>query len=167
MNPQKIYFDIFESPIGKIYLLSNSKGLLKISFSKKAVIKIVKNNYSDFILEEGNIINNRTKKYFSAYFAKKRININIPFFIKGSEFYQKVWFELLKIPYGKVVNYKDIAEKLNIKKGFQAVGQALKNNPFPIIIPCHRVIKSNGEIGGYNGGVNKKKFLLKHEGYLV
>lgn len=88
---------------------------------------------------------------------------------KGSEFRQEVWNILCKIPYGEVVTYGDIAKELARKKGIfsmsaQAVGNAVGHNPISIIIPCHRVIGSDGSLTGYAGGLDKKFFLLGHEG---
>ncbi|MCS7250441.1 MAG: MGMT family protein [candidate division WOR-3 bacterium] len=84
-----------------------------------------------------------------------------------SEFAKKVLEIVKKIPKGKVVSYKEIAIKLGNKNLARAVGQVLKRNPYPIIIPCHRVIKSDGKIGGYSLGIKKKKELLKKEGILI
>jgi len=78
-------------------------------------------------------------------------------------FYKKVWLTVLKIPQGTTRTYKWVAEKVGIPKAYRAVGVALKNNPLPIIIPCHRVIKSSGELGGYIYGVKKKYQLLLKE----
>ncbi len=78
-------------------------------------------------------------------------------------FYKKVWLEVLKIPKGEVRTYKWVAEKIGYPKAYRAVGKALKENPLPVLIPCHRVIKSSGEIGGYSQGINKKIKLLMKE----
>ena len=79
-------------------------------------------------------------------------------------FYKKVYLEVLKIPKGHIRTYKWVAEKVGSPYAYRAVGNALKNNPLPVIIPCHRVIKSSGELGGYSGGLEKKIQLLKKEG---
>ncbi|ECS0084500.1 methylated-DNA--[protein]-cysteine S-methyltransferase, partial [Campylobacter jejuni] len=88
---------------------------------------------------------------------------SIPVLIQGTDFESKVYKALMKIPYGKMVTYKDIAQKINHPKAFRAVGNANSKNQIPIFIPCHRVIASNG-IGGYNGGLEIKRFLLENEG---
>lgn len=80
-----------------------------------------------------------------------------------SNFYKKVWLEVLKIPKGEVRTYKWIAQKIGHPKAYRAVGRALKENPLTVIIPCHRVVMSCGKIGGYSKGVDKKKDLLKKE----
>jgi O-6-methylguanine DNA methyltransferase len=80
------------------------------------------------------------------------------------KFYKKVWLATLQIPKGETRTYKWIAEKIGCPKAYRAVGKALNENPLPIIIPCHRVIKSSGELGGFSQGINKKIKLLKKEG---
>lgn len=83
--------------------------------------------------------------------------------IKATEFQKLVWKETMKIPYGYTATYKEIAERIGNPKSYRAVGNALGKNPLPIIIPCHRVIKGDGKLGGFTGGINLKKFLLKLE----
>ncbi|MBW5775550.1 methylated-DNA--[protein]-cysteine S-methyltransferase, partial [Listeria monocytogenes] len=98
------------------------------------------------------------------YFEGKREHFDLPVLLKGTDFQQKVWQALSEIPYGVVVSYKDIAISAGSLKAVQAVGQANRANPIPIIIPCHRCVKSNGELGGYNGAdVDKKQYLLALE----
>lgn len=86
--------------------------------------------------------------------------MNLP---KGTPFQEKVWQELLKIPYGKTKTYKEIASAIGHPNAYRAVGQACKKNPLPIIIPCHRVIGSNGNLGGYSRGKKMKMRLLEME----
>lgn len=81
----------------------------------------------------------------------------------GTSFQQKVWRQIVKIPYGETKTYKEIAEAIGHHHSFRAVGQACKKNPIPILIPCHRVVRSNGAIGGYSGGERLKKSLLDME----
>ncbi len=81
----------------------------------------------------------------------------------GTEFQKLVWKELENIPYAKVVSYKDIAKKINNPKAVRAVGGANNKNPISIIVPCHRVVGSNGKLVGYGGGIDKKQFLLELE----
>ncbi|MEO0096495.1 MAG: MGMT family protein [candidate division WOR-3 bacterium] len=84
-----------------------------------------------------------------------------------TKFAQKVLAIVKKIPKGKVMTYKEIAIKLGDKNLARAIGQILKRNPYPIVIPCHRVIRSDGKIGGYSLGIEKKKELLRKEGILI
>ena len=100
------------------------------------------------------------------YFNLKREKFYVPLDIEGTEFQKKVWSALQKIPYGKTVSYKDIAEAIGNVKSVRAVGRANGKNPVPIIIPCHRVIEHSGKLGGYSGGSGIKEKLLELEGSL-
>lgn len=97
------------------------------------------------------------------YFQGKRTVFSLPFKLTGTPFQLAVWKELQNIPYGKTTSYKEIAQKINKPKAYRAVGMANNKNPLPIIIPCHRVIGSNGKLIGYAGGLKLKNYLLELE----
>ena len=97
------------------------------------------------------------------YFQGKRTTFSLPFKLTGTLFQLAVWKELQNIPYGKTTSYKEIAQKINKPKAYRAVGMANNKNPLPIIIPCHRVIGSNGKLIGYAGGLKLKNYLLELE----
>ena len=97
------------------------------------------------------------------YLQGKRTTLSLPFKLTGTPFQLAVWKELQNIPYGKTTSYKEIAQKINKPKAYRAVGMANNKNPLPIIIPCHRVIGSNGKLIGYAGGLNLKNYLLELE----
>lgn len=97
------------------------------------------------------------------YFQGKRTTFSLPFKLTGTPFQLAVWKELQNIPYGQTTSYKEIAQKINKPKACRAVGMANSKNPLPIIIPCHRVIGSNGKLIGYAGGLNLKNYLLELE----
>ena len=99
----------------------------------------------------------------SQYFEGKYKKFNTPLFIIGSPFQKTVWEELEKIPYGETRSYADIAKALGRPTAFRAVAQANGANQLAIVIPCHRVINTNGEIGGYGGGITRKEWLLNNE----
>jgi len=97
------------------------------------------------------------------YFAGTRKKFNLPLDPQGTEFQKKVWKQLSKIQYGQLKSYKDVALGVGSPNAFRAVGGANGKNPIPVIVPCHRVINSDGSIGGYSGGVGIKEKLLKME----
>ncbi|EHF2869166.1 methylated-DNA--[protein]-cysteine S-methyltransferase [Listeria monocytogenes] len=146
------------SPVGNLFITIDEKWIRNISYDEP----------KNWELLEGTIIE---KELFQAlttqlddYFEGKREHFDLPVLLKGTDFQQKVWQALSEIPYGVVVSYKDIAISAGSPKAVQAVGQANRANPIPIIIPCHRCVKSNGELGGYNGAdVDKKQYLLALE----
>ena len=105
----------------------------------------------------------RSVSQLDEYFAGKRMEFDLPLDVQGTEFQKSVWKALAKIPYGKTASYRDIAKKVKNEKAVRAVGTANGKNPLCIIIPCHRVIASNGTLGGYSGGLPLKTQLLALE----
>lgn len=97
------------------------------------------------------------------YFQGKRTNFNFKLNPKGTDFQQKVWNELLNIPYGKTISYLDMSKKLGDVKAIRAAASANGKNPIWIVVPCHRVIGTDGSLTGYAGGLWRKKWLLEHE----
>ena len=101
------------------------------------------------------------------YFHGTRQKFDLKLDLEGSAFQLKVWNELLKIPYGTTISYMELAARIGNIKAFRAVGGANGHNPISIIVPCHRVIGSNGRLTGYRGGLKRKKWLLEHEHALL
>ncbi len=147
----------------KLDIFCTRKGIRKLYLNKKSSLLNTKEAtkiYPDDPFMFG--IFTQLKEYFDM----KRKKFYVPLDIEGTEFQKKVWGELQKIPFGKTVSYKTVAEKIGNVKAVRAVGRANGANPIPIIIPCHRVIASNGGLGGYTGGINIKEKLLEVEGCL-
>ena len=99
------------------------------------------------------------------YFAGTRREFDLPLKMQGSEFQQRVWRELTKIPFGKTWSYGQLAKRIGNPNGSRAVGLANGRNPIAVIVPCHRVIGANGSLTGFGGGLDRKEWLLTHEGY--
>jgi methylated-DNA-[protein]-cysteine S-methyltransferase len=97
------------------------------------------------------------------YFNGERHSFDLPLDLEGSPFQLAVWRALMEIPYAKTSSYRGIAIAVNRPKGFQAIGQANTRNPIPIIVPCHRVVNADGSLGGYGGGLDRKRELLQLE----
>lgn len=140
----------FSSPIGYLTVWEENNFITAIEFNESKNI-----NVTPLLLE--------ARKQLEAYFDKKLREFNLPIKICGTAFQQSVYNELLKIPYGDTASYKDIAYRIGSPKAMRAVGNANNKNKIPIIIPCHRVIGSNGNLIGYAGGLNIKEYLLKLE----
>ena len=102
----------------------------------------------------------RTILQLQEYFLGQRKEFDLPIILKGTNFQIKVWQELQKIPYGEVISYSELAERINCPKAIRAVGGACGKNPIPIIVPCHRVLGKNGNLTGFSGGINYKEKLL-------
>jgi methylated-DNA-[protein]-cysteine S-methyltransferase len=101
------------------------------------------------------------------YFQGRRKRFSVRLLMEGTDFQKKVWEQVSKIPFGEKVSYKDLATSIGNEDAFRAVGAANGKNPVSIIIPCHRVIGTNGQLTGYGGGLWRKAWLLKHEAELV
>lgn len=106
------------------------------------------------------------KRQLEAYFTGNLRDFNIPMLVEGTDFQQKVWKELQKIPYGLAISYLELARRLGDEKCIRAAARANGANPIAILIPCHRVIGSDGSLVGYAGGLDMKEFLLRLEGVL-
>lgn len=143
----------YETEIGIIGIRENNKAITDIFFSK------VDTNDN---IEETDLIKECFKQ-LKEYFEGNRRDFDLPLETRGTEFQKKVWDELLKIPYGDTKSYKDIAIAIGNEKACRAIGMANNKNHIPIIIPCHRVIGSNGKLVGYAGGLNVKEKLLNIE----
>ena len=104
------------------------------------------------------------RRQLEEYFAGSRQNFDLPLNPGGTDFQRRVWRTLLDIPHGTAISYRELARRADCPRGYQAVGQANGRNPLPILIPCHRVIGADGTLGGYSGGLDRKRFLLDLEG---
>lgn len=145
--------------IGVLYLVSSEKGLQGIFWERQSCVMSIKEN------DKKNLILNQTETQLREYLDGKRQKFDIPLDIQGTAFQKQVWKQLAKIPYGETRSYKDIAKAINNEKASRAVGAANGLNPLSIIIPCHRVISSDGSLCGYAGGLSIKKMLLDLEKY--
>lgn len=148
-----MYFSYLESPCGLIKIIATDTKLEEIRF--------LNHIEQDFTNE--NEITKRFRKELSEYFFQRRKTFSMDLILKGTEFQKEVWNALMEIPYGEVITYKDLAEKIDNPKAYRAVGNANNKNKIPIIIPCHRVIGSKGNLVGYAGGIDLKYFLIEHE----
>ena len=170
MNIQK---KVYQSPIGPLTIVANDKAITGVHFgellenpSLRGAKKMVACQIETSCDEAIHPIIIETIRQLDQYFAGQRKEFDIPLEPTGTEFQKRVWNNLKKIPYGETRSYREIAEMSDCPKGFRAVGLANNRNPIVIIIPCHRVIGSDGSLTGFGGGMESKEFLLKLEGYL-
>ena len=157
-----MYKKVINSPVGKIEIIEENEKLIELNIYNEE-----KNEQKNKIIEKDTRLLLEVEKQLKEYFKGKRTKFEIPLNPKGTEFMKNVWKELLKIPYGEVRTYKEIAEKVGNSKASRAVGMANNKNPIPIIIPCHRVIGSNNKLVGYALGLDMKKYLLDLERKVV
>ena len=145
----------YQTEIGKIYIAENGNEINFVTFDKTKIPKEYKE------LETQNI--KKCYKEIHEYLNARRKTFTININPSGTAFQKKVWKELIKIPYGNTVTYKDIAKSIGNEQACRAVGMANNKNPIAIIVPCHRVIGKNGDLTGYAGGLGIKKQLLDLE----
>ena len=160
-------YSYIETPIGQMISIFKGKKLCLLEFLERKMFETEINemiNKYDAVFEyKENEETKNLQKQLNEYFNGKRKEFNIPILLLGTEFQQKVWKVLQEIEYGTTVSYLEEAEKLNNPLAVRAVGTANGKNKISIIVPCHRVIQKNGDIGGYGGGVDRKRFLLSLE----
>ena len=145
------------SPLGMLKIVANESALLAVQFLTEEVVT------TDLESSESAITKN-TIQQLTEYFEDKRKQFDLPLEFEGTEFQQKVWNELTKIPFGQTLSYGQLADRLGSKQLVRAVGNANGKNPIGIIVPCHRVIGNQGDLVGYAGGLWRKQWLLEHEG---
>lgn len=143
------------------YTYKTKIGYLTISEENDIVVEILFGKFEN-LTEENNALKKAINE-INEYLDGNRKEFTFPFQISGTEFQQKVYNELLKIPYGQTCSYGDIAKSIGNEKASRAVGNANNKNKLPIVIPCHRVIGKSKDLTGYAGGLNVKEFLLNLE----
>ena len=146
-NDENLYYCKLNTLIGTIYIVKSDKGLIGI--------EILRDEWNKFMLHR-NLIESEEMckeevKQLEEYFAGKRKSFDLALDFETTDFRRKVWEELIKIPYGEIRSYSDIARAIGKEKAVRAIGQANKANPIPIVIPCHRVTGKNEKLRGYAG----------------
>ncbi len=144
----------------KLIIVSQGPSIISLAFDTQPEFKYYLNN--SYQNNRSNLLTSAVNE-LDEYLKGKRKTFDIKFSFSGTKFQTLVWAEVSKIPYGRTLSYLDIANNILRPKAYRAVANAVGKNPISIIIPCHRVIRLNGEIGGYSGGLDIKKSLLLHE----
>ena len=163
MSEESIYdidhreYVVIDSPIGFLRITGNNDYIFEIAFVDK------KTQLGSEAPKEVS----KCAVQLQEYFSKARKTFDLALKPAGTDFQQSVWNELHNVSYGKTTTYARQAAKIGDLKAIRAVGTANGKNPIPIVIPCHRVIGSNGSMTGYAGGVDKKEWLLRHEGVIL
>lgn len=150
-----VYTAYYESPIGIVEIKATEQKLVSVSFVEKSEIEQNKKEENSIIIQ--------TIAQLTEYFKGKRKEFVLPMDVQGTEFQKKVLNQVEKIPYGMTNSYREIALSINKEKASRAVGNANNKNKLLIVIPCHRVIGTNGKLVGYAGGIWRKEWLLNLE----
>lgn len=156
-----VYFAEYDSPVGTLLLTCDGESLTGLWMNAATPEDAV----------PGHPILEKAAAWLDAYFRGEDPVIDFPLRAEGTAFQKQVWRILLTIPYGQTRTYGNIAREMAVLQGkekmsAQAVGQAVGSNPISILIPCHRVVGAKGQLTGYAGGIDKKIWLLRHEGWL-
>ncbi|HEY6807809.1 MAG TPA: methylated-DNA--[protein]-cysteine S-methyltransferase [Gemmatimonadales bacterium] len=157
------YVTRFPSPVGELILTASAHALTGVYFPTSRHGPPPVGTPDD----GAHAVLARTRLELTEYFAGARTTFDLPLDPSGSEFELQVWALLRAIPYGATTTYGDLARRLGDVKLSRAVGAANGKNPIPIIVPCHRVIGANGDLTGFGGGIDRKRWLLEHEGALL
>lgn len=157
-----IYYD---SPLGRMWLVEDGTGLCGVWFVGQKYYA----EGAEEVQEEKTVVLQETVQWLDSYFSGQKPELLPPLHLKGSPFQKEVWDLLKEIPYGRTTTYGKLAARLAERRGIahmsaQAVGGAVGHNPVSILVPCHRVIGSNGSLTGYAGGMERKRWLLEREG---
>ncbi len=142
-----------QSPLGVTKIIGDENGIASITIlnNHESLSDIIPEVLEDAVYQ------------LKEYFAEERKSFSLTLNPQGTEFQKKVWDELLNIPFGKTISYLELSKKLGDPKAIRAVAAANGKNPLWIVVPCHRVIGSDGSLTGYAGGLHRKKWLLEHE----
>ncbi len=154
-----VIYDVISTPIDRLVVASGGAAIVGVWMANAEPddASWADRRGTDALLEEA-------RCQLTAYFDGRLRTFDLPLAPNGTDFQRRVWTELTKIPFGMTVSYADLARRVSNAAAVRAVGAANGRNPIPIIVPCHRVIGSNGSLTGFGGGLQRKQWLLTHEG---
>lgn len=163
---QRVYYSYMTYNDLRIFIAATKEGLCYVSTqvqNEKEATEQIKKYMNHFTLIANDDVTNQYSKAILNYFTENRQSFDFPIDLHGTPFQKEVWQALQTIPYGETATYSEIAEKVGRPKAVQAVGSAIGKNPLLIVIPCHRVIRKNGDLSGFREGIDLKKKLLQLE----
>jgi len=168
-EPVTIY-RIISSAVGPLLLTADDSGLTRVWFDMGERSQTPRVHWIPIENAAGSAparTIERAHEQLDEYFAGHRTQFDLPLSPEGTEFQRRVWDALARIPYGTTISYLDLAEAVGDRRAVRAVGGANGRNPLPIVLPCHRVIGADGSLTGFGGGIERKRWLLEHEGALA
>ncbi len=160
-----LYWTRCPSPWGPLRLLATEQGLCRLALPGEGELdRWVARHLGERVLVEGSALLAEAAAQLEDYLAGRRRNFDLPLDLRGTPFQRAVWWALAEIPYGQVRSYAQVAQTIGRPRATRAVGAAVGANPLPILLPCHRVVRADGSLGWYGGGVEMKRALLEREG---
>lgn len=162
-----VYYEKVNSSLCNLLVAYTKEGLTRVKFNVKdseiEFFEYLKKHFEKIIKENSK---SDYGKELEAYLNSDKKDLDLPVSLIGTEFNKKVWKELMNVPFGELKTYKQIAEAVGCEKGYRAVGNANNKNPIVIVVPCHRIIGSEGALTGFAPGIQYKVDILKHEGHI-
>jgi methylated-DNA-[protein]-cysteine S-methyltransferase len=160
MSMNNVYYHWLNSPIGEILITANDRALTRLALKDQKYFPLPT---SEWQAKSDLPIIQQAIAQLNEYFQHQRQTFDLALAPEGTDFQQQVWQQLCQIPFGQTWSYGELAQAIEQPNASRAVGAANGRNPISIIVPCHRVIASNGKLTGYAGGVDRKQWLLQHE----
>ncbi|MEO8092519.1 MAG: methylated-DNA--[protein]-cysteine S-methyltransferase [bacterium] len=166
----EVAYDTVDTPVGRMLVATTPRGLVRLELpgqSFEQVLEDLAARVSPRLLELARRTDD-VRRQLDEYFAGSRREFDLPLdwrLVRG-EFARRLLGNMTRVPYGEAITYTQAAAQAGSPRGSRAAGNALGSNPIPVIVPCHRVVRTGGAIGGYGGGPETKRFLLRHEGWL-
>ena len=161
-DPEPAWDTVVDTPFGALRIAGTGQGLTQVGFAEGEQL-----SRREPVRQQDSGLLTEAREQLREYFEGRRQRFSLPVAPAGTPFQQQVWQELQKIPWGTTTTYGEIARRIGQPKAVRAVGSANGRNPVAIVIPCHRVIGSDGSLTGYAGGLGTKRFLLQLEGALL
>jgi methylated-DNA-[protein]-cysteine S-methyltransferase len=156
---------LIETPIGTLYAVASDEGLQRLDFVRDTESRSVSAAATGSLTPAERILA-ETERQLSEYFAGERRDFDLPLAPEGSDFRKRAWQAIASIPFGETASYATVAVDAGAPGAYRAAGTACATNPIAVIVPCHRVVGSDGALHGYGGGLDTKTWLLRHEGAL-
>jgi AraC family transcriptional regulator of adaptative response/methylated-DNA-[protein]-cysteine methyltransferase len=164
----EITYTTSDCPLGKLLVASSARGLCMVSIGKSdlELEKRLKSSFTSATIRRDDRQMSAMRRSVERRIQGKDLDDDLPLDLHGTPFQLEVWREMLRIPAGRTRSYGEVARNIGRPKAFRAVAQACGANPVPVVVPCHRVVASDG-LGGYTGGIEKKIALLRNEGVTI
>ena len=162
-------YDTMASPVGELVLAAEDSGLTAIRFEQNRHGGDERAGWTPVASASGPSVAvlAAARAQLAAYFAGERSTFDLPLDPRGTPFQRRVWSALCDIPFGETISYAELARRVGDPRAVRAVGGANGRNPLPLVVPCHRVIGADGSLTGFGGGIDRKRWLLQHEGAMA
>jgi methylated-DNA-[protein]-cysteine S-methyltransferase len=170
MDITKIYWKAFDTPLGEGIVASTGQGVNYLGLPGQSIgdhLDRLKNKYSEAQLSEDPGVLREGLEQLNRYWRGERVEFSVSIDLQGTSFQRSIWSYLQQISFGQTVTYRQVAQAVGSPRAYQAVGRAVGDNPVPLLVPCHRVIGSDGSLTGFAAGIGTKRWLLAHEGCLL